>query len=54
MLNLRDYSGWDMLDSKEAEELREEMAFNDLMDELAKQNAAEYFENEIEKDFQGR
>ena len=54
MFNARDYSGWDMLDPKEAEELREEMAFNDLMDELAEQNAADYFENEIEKDFKGR
>ena len=44
------YSGWDALNTREYEELIEEMMMNDIADE----NARDYFENEIEKDAEGR
>ncbi len=44
------YNGFDALDAKEYDALMEELMQNDIADE----NAAYYFENELEKDGEGR
>jgi len=48
------FNGFDTLNDKEYNDLMEEMEMNNLQDELAAKNAADYFENELERDGEGR
>lgn len=48
------FNGFDALNDKDYNDLIEEMEMNNLQDELAAKNAADYFENELEKNGEGR
>lgn len=51
------FSGFDMLDTQEYAEIMEIMAEDDtkaMQEEIAATQAANYFENELDKDYEGR
>lgn len=48
------YSGFDALDAQEYDEIMESLTVAAMEDEMAQQAAADYFENELEKDGEGR
>ena len=48
------YNGFDALDACEYDEIMEALAIAEMEDEMAEQTAADYFENELEKDGEGR
>lgn len=52
MMNV--YSGFDALDAREYDEVMEALTTAEMEDEMAEQAAADYFENELEKDGEGR
>lgn len=47
------YSGFDALDAREYDEIMESLTTTEMEDEIAEQAAADYFENELEKDGEG-
>ena len=46
------YNGFDALDAREYDEVMEALAIAEMEDEMAEQAAADYFQNELEKDGQ--
>lgn len=48
------YSGFDALDAQEYDEVMEALATAEMEDEIAERAAADYFQNELEKDGEGR
>lgn len=48
------YNGFDALDAQEYDEVMESLATAEMEDEIAEQVAADYFQNELEKDGEGR
>lgn len=48
------YSGFDALDAREYDEIMDGLAIAEMQDEIARENAEYYFENELEKDAEGR
>lgn len=48
------YNGFDALDAREYDEIMEALAIAEMENEIAEQNATYYFENELEKDAEGR
>lgn len=48
------YNGFDALDAREYDEVMEALAITEMENEIAEQAAADYFENELEKDGEGR
>lgn len=45
------YNGFDALDTKEYDEIMESLALAEMQDEIAATQAADYFNNEIDKDY---
>ena len=48
------YNGFDALDAREYDEVMEALALTEMEDEMAEQTTTYYFENELEKDGEGR
>jgi len=48
------YNGFDALDAREYDEVMEALAIAEMEDEIAERAATDYFENELEKDGEGR
>lgn len=48
------YSGFDALDAREYDEIMEALAIAEMENKMAEQAAVDYFENELEKDGEGR
>ena len=48
------YNGFDALDAREYDEIMEVLTTTDMENEMAEQAATYYFENELEKDGEGR
>lgn len=48
------YNGFDALDAREYDEIMEALAIAEIENAIAEQTAADYFENELEKDGEGR
>lgn len=48
------YNGFDALDAKEYDEIMESLALAEMQDEIAAAQAADYFNNEIDRDYGGQ